>query len=178
MKKASAILLFLVMILCSSGFFIAFQISLRSIKHTQRQIILSSDLRDKFIFEFAFAKDVSTYHQQGISFIEKDEIKYKGKMYDIVSQHQAGDSIFIKCINDEQEDYTIALSENKLVKDQQARNEKNLSLLKFNLDVYTTITDIKALLSLSKEETMQYHFPAKDKLLFPIINVPSPPPWC
>jgi DNA gyrase/topoisomerase IV subunit A len=178
MKKASAILLFLVMILCSSGFFIAFQISLRSIKHTQRQIILSSDLKDKFIFEFAFAKKVSKNQHQDISFVEKDEIRYRGKMYDIISQHEKGDSIFIKCINDEQEDYTIALSENNLVKDQQARNEKNLSLLKFNLDVYTSISDKRSLLSFSIKQTIKYHFPAKEKLLFPIINVPSPPPWC
>jgi hypothetical protein len=164
------------MILCSSGFYIAFHISLQSIKHTQRQIILSSDLKNKFIFEFAFSKDASTYKRQGISFIERDEIKYKGKMYDIVSQHDTTDSIFVKCISDEQEDYTIALSQNELIKNQNAKNEKDLSILKFNLGVYTFPDTGIPKFSLNKE-TLSHQFFHPGKLLFTIINVPSPPPW-
>lgn len=178
MKKITAIFLFIVMILCSSGFYIAFHISLQSIKHTQRQIILSSDLKNKFIFEFGFSKDASTYKRQGISFIERNEIKYKGKMYDIVRQYDTPDSIFLKCISDEQEDYTIALSQNELIKNQNAKNEKDLSILKFNLGVYTFNSDTEIPKIFLNKETLSHQFFHLGKLLFTIINVPSPPPWC
>ena len=165
------------MMLCSSGFYIAFYISLQSIKHTQQQIILSSDLKNKFLFEFSFSKNDLKNNSQGFSFEEKNEINYKEKMYDIISQHAKGDSFLIKCIADENEDYTLALAQNQNVKAQSEKNSKELSIIQFRLGTYTfnannNFSKIDDIISLQLFARFN-----PGNLLSPYLNIPSPPPW-
>jgi len=176
-KKVAAIFLFFIMILCSSGFYIAFYISLQSIKHSQHQIILSSDLKNKFVFEFSFSKSEIQNNSGEFSFEEENEIKYNGKMYDVISQQSNGDHLTIKCISDEDEDYTLALAENQNIKTQKEKNFKDLTLLQLRLGMYT----FTAVNNFYKPYNPVFRHPFArfnpGKLLYPHLNIPSPPPW-
>ncbi len=165
------------MLLCSSGFYIAFYISLQSIKHSQQQIILSSDLKSKFVFEFSFSKSELQKSNNDLSYVEKNEINYKGKMYDIVSQQYKGDNLVITCISDEDEDYTLALAGNQNIKAQREKNSQELSSLKLRLGVYTFNDNINFLNNHNIIFTKFFARFNPGKLVCPNLNIPSPPPW-
>ncbi len=164
------------MMLCSSGFYIAFYLSLQSIKHTQRQIILSSDLKDKYIFEFSFSKEEAN-SSGDFSFVEKDEIKFKGKMYDIVTLHSTADSFYIKCIVDENEEYMKELASNAIIKQQTAKNERSLSFLQLRLGFFTINSFDPFVKTFSIQKAVAYNCFLPGELSKPDINIPSPPPW-
>ena len=165
------------MLLCSSGFYIAFYISLQSIKHSQKQIILSSDLKNKFVLEFSFSKSDLQKSNNGLSYEEKNEINYKGKMYDIISQQYKGDNLIIRCISDKDEDYTLALADNQNIKAQREKSSQELSSLKLRLGVYTFNDDINFLNNQDKTFTEFFARFNPGKLMCPNLNIPSPPPW-
>lgn len=165
------------MLLCSSGFYLGFNLKLYSIKQTQKQIILSSRLRDQFVHNFAFSKNDIQKSTINILFKEKNEIKYKGKMYDIISQKDDRDSLFIQCISDEEEDYTLALSGNEKIKLQKQKDTKDLSDIKFNLNNFILYYEIAHIKSADILLESSYFF-ALEKTRISYLNVPSPPPWC
>ncbi|MGH2646309.1 MAG: hypothetical protein ACRDE8_02035 [Ginsengibacter sp.] len=177
MKKVTAIFLFFIMLLCSSGFYIAFYISLQSIKHTQQQIILSSELKNKFVFEFSFSKSELQSSNSDLSYEDEDEINYKGKMYDIASKQYIGDNLVIRCISDKDEDYTLALADNQNIKDQREKSSHELSSLKLRLGIYTFDDDINFLNSHNTIFTECFARFNPGKLASPHLNIPSPPPW-
>lgn len=165
------------MILCSSGLFISYQLSLHNIHLQQRKIILHSDIFKDRIINFSFQKFCGKQKQNDLVFVEEDEIMYDGKMYDIIERSESNDSIFIKCIPDKIEDDIRAEASNQLQKNDGAATQKNFSAFKFNPGPFVAVTVIKCYADLFKSTTELFPFENSEKLIDAFINIPSPPPW-
>lgn len=57
-----------------------------------------------------------------IEFIEKNEFRFKGKLYDIISTQETEDSIFYKCINDTKEEELETVFVNYVVNNEQRQD--------------------------------------------------------
>ena len=94
------------MVLCGSGFYIAWYLSLQSIRNSQRAIISNTTFDSERIVKFAFSK--SDFKQILILVFDDDgenEFEYKQQMYDVINKKNKGDSIYITCISDKDEDH-------------------------------------------------------------------------
>ena len=148
-----------------------------SIKQTQKQIILSSDLRNHYTHDFVFSKKEMQKGDIDIVFKEKNEIKYKGKMYDIISRKSDSDSIYIHCISDEEEDFTLALSGNEIIKAQKSKDAKDLSALRLKLSNFTFERNNRQLITFVNMTKLSLSIFDK-KLPHPFVHTIFSPPWC
>ncbi len=165
------------MILCSSGLYISYQLSLYSIRQQQKEIILHSEIFKGSVFEFSFSRDYIHDKDIDLVFVEDDEIMFNGKMYDIVSQQKSADSIFIKCIPDKIEDEIREEVNNQINNTKGTATQKNFSAFKFNPGPFTIRSETENLLFISKNKSASFLFLKNDTPVAQYINVASPPPW-
>ncbi|MBS1735934.1 MAG: hypothetical protein JSS98_04930 [Bacteroidetes bacterium] len=170
----TALFLFFIVLLCSSGFYLAFYISMHQIKKSQRAIIAKGGINDDHIFVFKFSAHELRNNPE--IEMEESEFKYKGKMYDIISMENKNEVITISCISDGSEDYLLSLMGNSFYKLQKEKTSTHLIQLKWQLDNYTfNVFDYSAAYF---KHLIKYR---PQKCLCIVSNehknVPSPPPW-
>lgn len=165
------------MILCSSGLFISYKLSLHNIHLRQREIILHSDIFKNRVVHFTFPRNHQTQQDNDLVFVEDDEIMFNGKMYDIIEQLQTNDSVFIKCIPDKIEDDIRAEASNQLDKNDGANTQKNFSGFKFNAGPFIVVTEVTHYFNFLKTATELFPVENPEKLVAAFLNIPSPPPW-
>lgn len=98
MKKITAILLLLCLLFTAFGYHIVFQFQIAEAK-TEMQQHIHSALYSKVYSDLVFDQK----HIADISWIEEDEFRWNGEMYDVISKESLGDSLLIRCIPDNKE---------------------------------------------------------------------------
>ena len=175
MKKVAALFFFFIIVLCSSGFYLAFYISMHQVKQSQRKIIASGNLNNDHIFVFSFSAADLQNNKANIE-LEESELKYNGKMYDIISKMEKNGMISISCIADGSEDYLLSLMGNSFYRLRKEKNTNHLLQLKWQIDNYTfEATDISDFNF--KDQKLYGPQVWTNLILSHYKNVPSPPPW-
>ena len=176
MKKISAIFLFFVMMLCSNGFYIAWHISLQSVRYSQRAIISNSVFNKDKVIEFVFSINDAKKNKD---FIDEDEneFEYKGQMYDVISQKISGDSIYIICISDKEEDHLKDVAARQVIKTETNTTGNQLPLLKFSLDQFIHNFNNNNITFFLEKNARSYKKYKTGNLPLPYCNTASPPPW-
>ncbi|MFS8083455.1 MAG: hypothetical protein ACMG51_08390 [Ginsengibacter sp.] len=147
---------------------------MNQIKQSQRELIASGNLINDHIFVFNFS--ANDLHNNKAIELEESELKYHGRMYDIISSEDNNGMVSISCIADGSEDYLLDLMGNSFYKLQKEKINTNLFQLKFQIDNYTFD---------DSHNLKVYHkipFNYGPQMCFDILssdhkNVPSPPPW-
>ncbi len=165
------------MILCSSGLYISYRLSLFSIRQHQKEVILHSEIFKGRVFEFSFSSNYIHDKNIDLVFVEDDEIMFNGKMYDIISKDKSADSIFIKCIADKIEDEIREEANNQINNTEGTTTQKNFSAFKFNPGPFTIQLETMNPLLVSKNKSASFLFSKNDKPVAQYLNVASPPPW-
>ncbi len=164
------------MIVCSSGLYISYLLSLHSIHKHQREVILHSDNFKNIIAEFSFPLNYALDENIDLVFVEDDEIMFNGKMYDIVQQYTSADSIFIRCIPDKIEDEVRDQVNNQINKTDGATAQKNFSAFKFNPGPFISDSETVDLSFIFNCRAPNF-FSGNIQPLTQYLHVPSPPPW-
>jgi hypothetical protein len=173
-KKLAALFFFFIIMLCSSGFYLAFYISMHQVKQSQRKIIATGNLNSDHIFVFNFSEN-ELQNNKSIK-LEESELKYQGRMYDIISREDKNGMVSISCIADGSEDYLLSLMGNSFYKIQKEKNNDHLFQLKWQIDNYTF--NVPHIFNVHANSAANYG----PQMCFDIMssdhkNVPAPPPW-
>jgi len=178
LKKFSAIFSLFLMMLCGSGFYIAWYTSLQSVRNSQRAIISNANFDNERIVKFAFSKeDFKT--NTDLNFDNdnsENEFEYKQQMYDVINQKTIGDSIYFSCISDEDEDHLNEIFIAQILESGNNTGQKQLPIFKFRIDHFTN--DAKNGITLF-HVTNQFKFIYKTcigTLPSPYLSTSSPPP--
>ena len=164
------------MLLCSSGFYIAWLISLQSVRHSQRAIISNSVFNKDKVIEFVISINDA---KKNTDFIDEDEneFEYKGQMYDVISQKTSGDSIYINCISDKEEDHLKDVAARQVIKTENNTAGNQLPILKFSLDQFIHNFNNNNIVFFIEKNTRFYTTYKTGNLPSPYCNTASPPPW-
>jgi hypothetical protein len=164
------------MMLCSSGFYVAWYVSLQFVRNSQKTIIARSDFNKDKIVRFVLAKkDFKTNSE--LAFDNDDEFEYKNQMYDVIDQKTIGDSVYINCISDTEEDNLKNIALHEIIRSGNNTSGRELPILNFRLDHYTNVL-----------KTEPSDFPQSIVICFfknhncntlptPNLNISPPPPW-
>ena len=173
LRKIGAIFLLLVMLLCGSGFYISWRISMRFIYNSQKNLISSATYKKQNVIAFTFSKK-DLQNSNNIQ-LNNDELKYNHKMYDIINMKTSGDKIFINCIADKDEDNLVKIVTANVFA---TGNDmaKQLPVSHFHIDDY--ISDAGNLgLFVTNNEIRNNYISITDGILpDQFLSRPSPPP--
>ena len=164
------------MMLCSFGFCIAWYSSLKAIHHSQKAIILHSDLHKNKLVKFVFSK---TYFDRNTRFTfndDEEEFEYNKQMYDVVTKKIINDSVYVTCISDTQEENLRDFAMAQILRRGDPATGRELPLFKFRLDHYTNSFQTIFSILLTKKSTKRFIEYNKGKLGSPYIHVSLPPP--
>jgi len=109
MKRIPAIILFAILLANAAGFYVYYIIELQHI-HQQMRAMLRTLPDEKL------ARLVLSIHAYESSLVEDDEIKYKGRMFDVARTQYVTDSVIVFGVFDEKEDNLLALANDILNK--------------------------------------------------------------
>lgn len=148
---------------------------MHQIKQSQRKIIASGNLNNDHIFVFNFSA-VDLQNNKANIELEESELKYEGRMYDIISKEEKNGMVSISCIADGSEDYLLSLMGNSFYRLQKEKNNNHLFQLKCQIDNY--IFEANYILKWHCKDQKIYD-PQVCTILISADhkNVPSPPPW-
>ena len=163
------------MLLCGSGFYISWYISVQCIYNSQRNIISSSSYKNESVVAFAFSKKDLSNHPEIT--LDDDELEYKQQMFDIINIKTSGDSIYLNCIADNDEDNLKQIIAGQILNSNHDFG-KQLSISHFHIDDY--INQLKNYNDLSANNNLI----RTNHILFNVgilrsqfLSKPSPPPW-
>lgn len=166
------------MMLCGSGFYVAWYMSLQSIRNSQKAILSHSSFSKNIVVKFVFTKN-DLKNNSDVIFDEDDsiEFEYKKQMYDVISRKEVGDHIYITCISDAQEDNLRDFAISQIMNNGNNTTGKELPIFKFRLDHFThNFTGAFTLFSMNVV-ACSHHDYTVGKLIAPYLNISSPPPW-
>lgn len=164
------------MILCTSGFYVAWYISLQFVRSSQKTIIARSDYNQEKIVRFVLAKKDLKINSE-LDFHDEDEFEYKNQMYDVIDQIIIGDSVYITSISDTEEDNLKNIALHQIIRSGNNTSGRELPILNFRLDHYTNVL---------KTETANFHkrthpvfFKNHNCIIPPTpqLALSPPPPW-
>jgi hypothetical protein len=172
LKKTGAIFLLLVMLLCGSGFYISWYISVQCIYNSQRNLISSQAYKKQNVVEFAFSV-CKTKNNPDIVF-DDDEMEYRQEMYDIINIRRSGDSIYLNCIADRNEDNLKQIIASQMFS---STNDisKQLPISHFRLDNYI---NLKSNCAGTVIFAIRNYYISFTSGILPVyyVSTPSPPP--
>lgn len=105
MKKAAAILLVAIFLFNIAGNYVIFSYSQYMVKREMKALIKTGRFHHGKITTFLFAFPITDIH---FVRLDKHEFRYKGSMYDIISEKVQDGVVTIRCINDNQEERLLA----------------------------------------------------------------------
>lgn len=162
------------MLLCGSGFYIAWYMSLQSVRHSQKNLIATSTFKSDKVVSFVFAKKDFQKNEEVI-FNDEDEFEYNNQMYDVINKKIVGDSIYISCISDKQEDNLRDVAITQILNASDNSTGKQLPIFNFRLDHYTN--NLFNNESFFLKSFMHFYIKYNDsKLVAPFLAIFSPPP--
>ena len=171
MKKALSLLLLTIFMYNLIGYTAVVYYSQKDLKRRIKENIFTF-LKDSELEVFSINQ--SEPFPENFNFIDEHEFSFKGKLYDIVRQSTSDDTVFLYCINDENEEEIIEkykeFIEDNL--DELAEDKSELNCFKLiNLEVQPDI----AVLNLEKDESILFIKYSKE-LQYRYYDIPSPPP--
>jgi hypothetical protein len=108
LKKIAPILLIIVLLYNAIGYLIVFKGVQYSVKKEIKRKIKRSVPENELFLVKVTENDIDS-HRDGFKFVEEEkEFVYKNKMYDVVERKTINDTIYLKCINDIQEEELFA----------------------------------------------------------------------
>ncbi len=129
------------MVLCGSGFYVAWYLSLQSIRNSQRAIISNTTFDSDRIVEFAFSKsDLKANPDLVFNDDGENEFEYRRQMYDVINKRNKGDSVYLACISDKDEDHLNEMFIAQILETGNNASGKQLPIFKFRLDHFTSDT--------------------------------------
>jgi hypothetical protein len=176
LKNLAAIFSVFVMMLCSSGFYVAWYISLQFVRNSQKAIIAGSGYHKDKLARFVLAKkDFKTNSE--LDFNDENEFEYKSQMYDVIDQKAIGDSVYINCISDTEEDNLKNIALHQIIRSGNNTSGRELPILNFRLDHYTNV--LKTEPANFPEGTIGNLFKNNNCAILsaPHLTVFPPPPW-
>lgn len=164
------------MILCTSGFYVAWYISLQFVRGSQKTIIARSDYHKDNIVRFVLAKKDFKINSE-LNFHDENEFEYKNQMYDVIDQITIGDSVYINCISDTEEDNLKNIALHQIIRSGNNKSGRELPILNFRLDHYTNV--LKTEIANFPKGTISGFFKNHNcsNLPTPCLTVFPPPPW-
>lgn len=167
------------MMLCGSGFYVAWYLSLQSIRDSQRALILSAGFDNNRIIKFAFSKsDLKT--NLDLVFDDDDgenEFEYKQQMFDVISKESKGDTVYLACISDKDEDHLNEMFISQMLETGNNSNGKQLPIFKFRLDHFTNeIKNTSIVFRTNGDLKSRYKTCNVNNLPSPYLTISSPPP--
>jgi hypothetical protein len=178
LKKISAILLVFIMMLCGSGFYVAWHLSLQSIRDSQRALISNTTFDSDKIVKFAFPKsDLKTNPDLTFKDDGENEFEYREQMYDVISKKNSGDTVYLTCISDKDEDHLNEMFIAQILETGNNTSGKQLPILKFRLDHFTSdVKTASALFRANEDLRILYKTCNINNLPSPFLSISSPPP--
>ncbi len=178
MKKIGAIFIFLVMVLCGSGFYVAWYLSLQCIRDSQRAIISNTSFENDRIMNFAFSKsDLTTNPDLVFDDDGENEFEYKQQMYDVINKKNIGDTIYLTCISDKDEDHLNEIFIAQILDTGNNPIGKQLPIFKFRLDHFTNdAKKTSVLFRTNGDWRIPYKTYNINNLPSPFLSISSPPP--
>jgi len=166
------------MMLCGSGFYVAWYLSLQSIRDSQRAIISNTGFDNDRIMKFAFSKsDITTNPNLVFDDDGENEFEYKQQMYDVINKKDIGDTIYFVCISDKDEDHLNEMFIAQILETGNNTSGKQLPILKIRLDHFTNDTkNTSALFRINGNWRIAYKTYDINNLPSPYLSISSPPP--
>lgn len=161
------------MLLCGSGFYISWYISVQCIYNSRRSLISSDTYKKQNVAAFAFSVRETKNNPQIV--FDDDEMEYHQAMYDIINIRRSADSIYITCIADTDEDNLKQLIASELFSTTNDIN-KQLPISYFHLDSYIHLRNIFDTHSINYVIRNYYISFIPGILPVHYISCPSPPP--
>lgn len=135
----------------------------------ESQTINSTDLLIKIVIPYNQSRNYSKFN-----FIDDNEIKYEGKMYDIVKRENNHNEIILYCISDENED---KLEKAFITYIENHSNEKSNTPVKTILkQLITEGINNSIIQTYPDERIIKYISITSDLYKSPQTEVPTPPP--
>lgn len=123
--------------------------------------MIENGIEDEELISFRFDKNEMEKSVNYIEWIEDDEFRINGEMYDVVKKKVSGDTVYLYCLHDEKESVLLSTIEKLL---NQLINDPPKTLNNFN-------NFINLLSQLYSNPPIQdYILPIGDKYFFPSIT--------
>jgi hypothetical protein len=103
MKRVISIAFVALFLLNSFGYYIIFSYDHLILKDKMRQLIHSG----YFNGDAVVLTIINPATNPDFKWVDKGEFRYKGKLYDVISQQRSGTSLIFRCINDSKEEDLI-----------------------------------------------------------------------
>lgn len=103
MKRIPAVILFAILLANAAGFYVYYILELQHIHREMRAMLTT--LPDEKLTRLVLP--IQEYES---SLVEDDEIKYKGRMFDVARMQHVSDSVIVFGVFDEKEDNLLALA--------------------------------------------------------------------
>ncbi len=102
-KRLVAFLILLLYLYNLAGYLVAFSVLQQRIQR-EVKLMLKATVPPSELMTFSFHSEQLQRGDYGLVWLKKNEFRYRGGMYDVVSQNVVGDSTQFFCINDVQEE--------------------------------------------------------------------------
>lgn len=104
MKKLAAIFLLSLFLFNTLGYYFVFSFNRFFIRSEMRSLLRSGYFKDNYVT----LEILNLPHNPDFKRIDKNEFRYKGNLYDIISEKKNGNVTVFKCVNDLQEENLLA----------------------------------------------------------------------
>jgi hypothetical protein len=166
-KRVYAILIFLILLVNASGFYIYYAVQLTRIREEMRQAL--KKLPDDQLQMLTLSKG-----EFKESKFDENEIRFNGKMYDIARVKFSRDSVLVYGLHDNKEDDLMALLSDVVSKPLKNRNSIPPSIQQFLSLIFLAPSNEFCLSENSTEHSATwYYFSVQLATTSPV----PPPPW-
>jgi hypothetical protein len=174
MKKITAILLASLIIFDSCGYVFIY-LELSSFFKSDALTRINDFIPDKELEILTFAVSDLNHSRQDLQFLEHNEIRYRGSMYDIFKTEYKSDSVFFYCLNDKKESY-LEQAFSKYIESKTNESSKNIPISNILHNIIKT--------ALAPVNFNEYHYQSSIKFITVIQeiipqfskDIPTPPP--
>ena|GEM_PF-1643475 len=176
LKQVGSLLLSLLFIYNAMGYLIAYKSGQYFIRQEMKTTLCSKASNNQLkLIKISLLEKNS--QNSAIQFVNKKEVKYYGKLYDIVREKITGDSITYYCLNDKKEeklmkDFFLHV-ENQIASSNLPFSHKYPNILKSIVKDFIPILYTENNMFCTSESIFFEH-PIKKQNFFP--GIPSPPP--
>ena len=134
---------------------------------------LNNDIPQDQKVIFKFGKSEYQVASSGIDWKDKDEFRFDGRMYDIISTEETEDSVYIHCILDSNESDLYSILD-KLIEDDSENSDHENGLNNYFSHFYSYTENQNSFKSFYSDN--QYFVFTSAGLLYSEIPVATPPP--
>jgi hypothetical protein len=168
-------LLSFLLFLNSGGFIIIFFQVQNSVKQEMLDCIKSGKYRSQDIISFAIPTGQFMHNNNGYEWLDENEFRYSGRMYDVVCASDSGELKILYCLNDIPEEKIVSNFNNEINK--LARGDLNNSSIKTSLLNIISQALVKNVFSFQLATENFISFSSyNEQIILREREIPSPPP--